>query len=448
MNNNLIKNLSVKLVLLALLALPEIAGAQTYFTATTTGDVDAGFRKTGSFQEAYEMVVYLGNITNFLAVPAGATVNITNYTRQQITNMCPNNLANLQWSVFSSFSGDAPGVRGPLTNSFGIFPVETCWYTVPRTNVTVQTTPVGRFPQSNESNLRDAMEGANSGASTLSANLVTTNTYNNTLVVLEPVSFQPQYLLTAYIGDSSAGADGHTSTYGDFGGVTFDSFSVENTTPSPFSSPTVSDFYMNVPTESSGRPIIDPLTGSASGSTDYIGYFTVATNGTMTFTRAATVAAPTISSVAAAVTNGFSPFQVVFGDATSGTITSYVWNFGNGTIITNTTGASVTNTYATSGNYTVTLTVYGPGGSSTKTLGSYVVASPTPKLSQFTVNGSSLVISGTNGPAGVQYRILTATNLTSATWTAVLTNTVSSSGIYGFTNSMTKPAAYFRLVSP
>ena len=446
MNNCLIKKLSVKLALVALLAVPEIAGAQTYFTSTTTGDVDAGFRKTGSYQESYEMVVYLGNITNFLAVPAGSTINLTNYTHQQITNMCPNNLANLQWSVFSTFSGDVPGVFGPLTNAYGIFPVNTCWYTVPRTSATIQTTPVGRFSSGSESSLKQAMLGVNSGANIISTDLGTTNTYNNTFVVLEQVSFEPQYLLTAYIGDN--GESGNTSAYGDFGGLTFSSFTVENTTPSPFSSPTVSDFYMNVPVASSGRPDIDPLTGSATGTADYLGYFTLATDGTMTFTRAATVAAPTISSVVAAVTNGFSPFQVVFSDTTSGTITSYVWNFGNGTIITNTTGASVNNTYTTSGKYTVTLTVYGPGGSSTQTLGSYVVAAPAPSLSNVTLNGESLVVSGTNGPAGVKYRILTSTDLTSGIWTPLSTNTVSSNGTYGFTISATNPAAYFELVSP
>ena len=446
MNNCLIAKLSVKLALVALLALPEIAAAQTYFTSTTTGDVDAGFRKTGANQEAYEMVVYLGNITNFLAVPAGTTINITNYTRQQITNMCPNNLANLQWSVFSSFTGGAQGVSGPLTTTVGTFPVNTCWYTVPRASANTQTTPVGRFPNSTESSLKQAILGVNSGANVLSSDLAATNTYNNSLVVLEPVSLAPQYLLTAYIGDN--GESGNTTAYGDFGGITFSSFTVENTTPSPFNSPTVSDFYVNVPTVSSGRPLIDPLTGSATGTADYLGYFTLATNGTMSFTRASTVAAPTISSVVAAVTNGFSPFQVVFSDTSSGTITSYVWNFGNGTIITNTTGASVTNTYTASGHYTVTLTVYGPGGSSTQTLGSYVVAAPTPNLSSVTLNGESLVVTGTNGPAGVKYRVLTSSDLTSGIWTPVATNTVASNGTYGFTVSTTNPAAYFQLVSP
>jgi hypothetical protein len=79
-----------------------------------------------------------------------------------------------------------------------------------------------------------------------------------------------------------------------------------------------------------------------------------------------------------------------------------------------------------------------------------VAASATPKLGIPTLVGTNLVFRGSNGPAGVQYRILTATNLALplASWTPVLTNLVSSSGGYAFTNSTTRAAAFFVLVSP
>jgi PKD repeat protein len=435
------RSLGSKVALLAALAWPTIGAAQTFFTSTTTGDVDAGFRKMGTFQEKYEMVAYLGNITNFLAVPAGVTINVTNFNYQQLTNMCPDNLANLQWSVFSTFSGNA------LTNSLGVFPLETCWYTVPRASVNSPTTPVARFGRTTEGSLEEPIYAVSVGANLISSGLGSTNVYNNTLVVLEPdnnANFTT-YLLTANIGDP--GANGGPA-WGDFGGITF-TFTVENTTPSPFTSATVSDFYMNVPA-SSGRIInLDPLTGLQNGNADYLGYFTLNPNGTMTFTRASATPAAPVASFAGSPTSGFAPVKTVFTDASTGSITNWVWNFGDGHTFTNTVSSSATNTYA-AGSYTVSLTVSGPGGANTSTLASYVAASATPKLGIPTLVGTNLVFRGSNGPAGVQYRILTATNLALplASWTPVLTNLVSSSGGYAFTNSTTRAAAFFVLVSP
>jgi PKD repeat protein len=163
------------------------------------------------------------------------------------------------------------------------------------------------------------------------------------------------------------------------------------------------------------------------------------------------VTAPAAGSVSATLTNGFAPLTVVFTNTASGTITSWIWNFGNGTIITNTTGANVTNTYAAGGDYTVTLTVTGPAGSSTNILTNYIVSSPAPKLNNLTYFNGKLTLGGTNGPVNVRYRILTSTNLALplANWTPVLTNTIPSNGFYGYTNGFpTNLAAYFRLVSP
>src|SRR5580698_5963750 len=131
----------VKSALVLSLFLPLAVSAQ-YFTSTLGGDVNAGFRKTGSFQEKSEMVVYLGNISNLLALAVGSTVNYSFYTNQLRTNMCPDGLGNLQWSVFSTFQGKT------LTNSVGSWPQDTCWYTLARTNVNDQTTPITRISPS------------------------------------------------------------------------------------------------------------------------------------------------------------------------------------------------------------------------------------------------------------------------------------------------------------
>jgi PKD repeat protein len=247
----------------------------------------------------------------------------------------------------------------------------------------------------------------------------------------------PLNILSTYIGDVD------DTTVGNFGGGNERlPYVVENTTPNPFATAQRDDFYQLAPVD-----YTDPTTGQTNGNAYYVGYFLLYPNGSETFTRAAAVTAPVISSVASTtVTNGFAPLQVVFTNSATGTITSWVWNFGNGVVITNTTDADVTNTYAAGGDYTVTLTVNGPAGSSTNILANYIVASPTPALGNLALSGGNLIIGGTNGPVGVEYRILESTNL--LTWTPVFTNTIRSNGGYGFTNSTAQASAFFRLVSP
>jgi PKD repeat protein len=110
----------------------------------------------------------------------------------------------------------------------------------------------------------------------------------------------------------------------------------------------------------------------------------------------------------------------------------------------------VTNTYDAAGDYTVTLTVNGPGGSSIVTLADYIVTSPAPAIGAGR-SGGLFTLSGANCPPGAQYRILTSTNvaLPLADWTPVLTNTFTSSGTFSFTNpATTTGAGFFRLISP
>ena len=427
--------------LLTLLVLPEIASAQTYFTVSGKGDLLAGFRKTGTYVEQNEMVVYLGNITNFLTISAGTTINITNYSHLQITNMCPDNLGHLNWSVFSTFQ--AMGFPdGPWVTPVGSFPKASIWYTLARINPGVQTTPPPRNYYNLQGIIRGAMLGVGTGAESISQSLATTNAFNNTVLVTEPTA-DTGSTLTTYIGDRS------DSTLGDFSpsgeGLTF---SVENTNPASFTSPTVSDLYQSC---SAGVGLVDPYTGQTNGSCYYVGYFTMKTDGTMTFTRATVSTVPIISAVqATTATNGFAPLSVVFTNTATGSITNWVWNFGNGTIITNTTGADVTNSYTSGGSYTVTLTVYGPGGAATNILASYIITSPTPVLGKPVLSGGNFVLSGSNCPAGVQYRILTSTNLTLplAIWKPVTTNTFLSNGTYSFTTAPTNTPGFFRLISP
>lgn len=63
-------------------------------------------------------------------------------------------------------------------------------------------------------------------------------------------------------------------------------------------------------------------------------------------------------------TSGLAPYDVAFTDSSAGVIDSYSWDFGDGT---NSTEPSPTHTYNQPGTYSPTLTVTGPGGSSSMT---------------------------------------------------------------------------------
>lgn len=69
-------------------------------------------------------------------------------------------------------------------------------------------------------------------------------------------------------------------------------------------------------------------------------------------------------------TSGTAPLAVQFTDASSGEITSWQWDFGDGT--SGSTQADPSHIYTSAGVYTVELTVSGPGGSDTLTKTDYI----------------------------------------------------------------------------
>jgi PKD repeat protein len=175
--------------------------------------------------------------------------------------------------------------------------------------------------------------------------------------------------------------------------------------------------------------------GGVSSATNYI----VVTN------------APPVAGFSGTPTNGFAPLQVAFTDGSSGSITNWAWNFGDGNSVTNSSAISVTNSYAVAGSYTVILTVSGSGGVSAATNTAYIVVKPKPVISKTVLSNGSLVLSGTNGPAGVQYRILATTNVATAltNWVPVWTNVFGTDGSYSYTNTTpTNSAKFFILKSP
>ena len=160
---------------------------------------------------------------------------------------------------------------------------------------------------------------------------------------------------------------------------------------------------------------------------------------------------PVVAAFSGSPTNLFVTQSVTFTDASTGSITNWIWSFGDGASVTNLSNASANHTYASAGTYSVSLTVNGPAGSSTNTRTSYIVVSPNPTIGSVQISNGQFILSGSNGAAGVQYRILGSTNLALplASWTPLFTNVFANDGSYSYTNSpVTNAASFFQLVSP
>jgi hypothetical protein len=265
----MIKKLSpsthVLIALSGLLFCADLGKAQ-YF-AVNKGDLLAGFRKTGSFAGNYELVVNLGNITNFEAVSRGLTIVMTNFTPAQLSAAF-SSYNNLQWSVSAAFSG---------SSAWAGFPASTLWYTVPRSAAGSQSQPPLRDIASNQQQTRQRIVSLAAGATSISTSLGSTNANNNSVLVRE--STGDPNALTAFIGDPS------DSTFGDFQGTL--PFTVENTTPASFTCLARADLYQACPTATT-----DPVTQLTEGNAYLVGYFDLNSNGTMSFTRASSGGPP------------------------------------------------------------------------------------------------------------------------------------------------------------
>jgi PKD repeat protein len=159
---------------------------------------------------------------------------------------------------------------------------------------------------------------------------------------------------------------------------------------------------------------------------------------------------PPVASFTATPTNVFATQSVAFTDTSSGNITNWVWTFGDGSSLTNTSG-SASHAYAAAGAYTVSLTANGPGGTNPTNVVDAVTVYAQPTLGSPVLSAGSLTFSGAGGIPDAQYRILTSTNvaLPLAGWTPVATNTFAPDGSYSYTQSfLTNAASFYRLVTP
>jgi PKD repeat protein len=94
---------------------------------------------------------------------------------------------------------------------------------------------------------------------------------------------------------------------------------------------------------------------------------------TVTQANYISVSAPPAANFTSNTTSGSAPLTVSFSDASTGSPTAWAWTFGDGG--TSTQGPLVSHSYASAGTYTVSLTVTGPGGSSSVTKSGYIIVS-------------------------------------------------------------------------
>ncbi|HGY92196.1 MAG TPA: PKD domain-containing protein [Planctomycetes bacterium] len=97
------------------------------------------------------------------------------------------------------------------------------------------------------------------------------------------------------------------------------------------------------------------------------------------FALSSPVGVPT-AGFSATPTSGTAPLTVSFTDSSTGSITSRVWNFGDGTT---SAATNPTHVYASAGVYTPSLTVVGPGGSDTFTATNLISVGTPPPTADF-----------------------------------------------------------------
>lgn len=261
--------------LFALMLLPQFTDAQEYFNYNEYGDVLVSFRRPSN--PSYEVVADFSNVLTFVSLPVGTVTNINVFSTGNLDDAFgAGSYSNLQWSALATF---------PLSVVWSNYAVGTIWFTLPRSNPGTQTTPPTRQTANLNTTARGDIKSIGDDANADIAPYIdggSTNSDNDFEVVLEPVggndpsALYQQNIYSFYVASKSAGADGDTAA--NFGGNF--PYSVENTTPAPFTSAAVSDFYQYVPTTK-----VDPTSGTTSGPATYLGYFTFNPDGTMTFTR-------------------------------------------------------------------------------------------------------------------------------------------------------------------
>ena len=115
---------------------------------------------------------------------------------------------------------------------------------------------------------------------------------------------------------------------------------------------------------------------------------------------------PPVASFTASKKSGEAPLTVNFTSTSAGTITSFAWKFGDGTV---STSMNPSYTYQNAGTYTASLTVAGPGGTDEAT--EIITVSDPPPVASFTVNTTY-----GDAPLSVSFTSTSTGTITSYSW--------------------------------
>ena len=100
-------------------------------------------------------------------------------------------------------------------------------------------------------------------------------------------------------------------------------------------------------------------------------------------------------------TSGTAPLTVSFSDASTGTVDTWSWDFGDSST---SSAQDPSHTYTSVGTYTVSLTVSGPGGSDAETKVGYITVAEPPPVADFsgtpTSGNAPLTVSFSDASAG------------------------------------------------
>lgn len=180
---------------------------------------------------------------------------------------------------------------------------------------------------------------------------------------------------------------------------------------SPFAVASGGSFY--VPGHGAANVMIAFVPTGAGSANDQVAFFS---NGgdALRSVSGVGVSVP-VAAFAATIRTGQVPFAVTFDNLSSGSITNYVWSFGDGAT-SNTTGSAMSHTYANTGAYTVQLVAQGPLGSDTNTQPGYILVTNCPPVlfAAPTTNDFGIVAAGTSNDLALTVVNLGCTTMTGA----------------------------------
>lgn len=269
------------MVLLALaLAASQPARAQVF--TYKQADLCLGLRKPVADADGNEVVVDIGQASNYVDLAIGSTISVPNLSVSQLAGSFVG-YSSLQWSVLGYYIGGG---------AYAGYPNYTLWLSEARPSASVQSTTITREVYGSQKTMKPYIQDIFSGAQGISKAIVTSNQFNTPYFVQENITTvdntyqQPTFLMDYWLNDTIIA--GLADLQGNW-----DQNSLESTNPPSFTAGSdYLDLYEVRPlTDSSGNPIVDPHTGT-SGPAYYLGYFQFTSGGSITFTRAASSATP------------------------------------------------------------------------------------------------------------------------------------------------------------